>query len=112
MIVLVGIVVNNAIVLVDSANQKARVMTWPHAVKEAAQIRFRPILITAMTTILGLLPMTVFGGAGAEVRLPLALTVIAGLAWATLLTLFIVPALLFLFPAHRTPKNIDREAAG
>ncbi len=107
MIVLVGIVVNNAIVMVDTANQKAKHAIWSDAVKNAALIRFRPILITAMTTILGLLPMVLFGGAGAEVRLPLALTVIAGLAWATLLTLFIVPALLFLFPMHEKEGATD-----
>ena len=110
MIVLVGIVVNNAIVMVDAANQKAKKASWNEAVKQAARIRFRPILITAMTTILGLLPMVVFGGAGAEVRLPLALTVIAGLAWATLLTLFIMPALLFLFPTHQKEETMAIES--
>jgi HAE1 family hydrophobic/amphiphilic exporter-1 len=92
MIVLAGVVVNNAIVLVDAVNRlRGDGLEPTEALTEAARIRLRPILITATTTILGLLPLSLGFGAGAEVQRPLALTVIAGLASATVLTLVVIP---------------------
>lgn len=92
-ILLVGIVVNNAIILVDYTNQLRRDGSAKiAALQEAGRVRLRPILMTTATTILGLLPMALGLGEGAELRTPMALTVIAGLATSTLLTLLIVPA--------------------
>ncbi|MFZ0390557.1 MAG: efflux RND transporter permease subunit, partial [Calditrichia bacterium] len=86
MIMLAGIVVNNAIVLVDYINQlRRRGLPKLEAIRQAGQARLRPILMTSLTTILGLLPMAIGLGEGAEIRTPMAITVIAGLISATLL---------------------------
>ncbi len=93
-IVLAGIVVNNAIVLVDCANQcRVKGLPLDEAILAAARLRLRPILLTTGTTVLGLLPMALGLGDGAEVRAPLALTVMFGLASSTLLTLGVIPVL-------------------
>ena len=92
LIVLAGMVVNNAIVLVDRVNQnRAEGLERKEAVIAAGVSRLRPILITTFTTALGLLPLAVGLGAGAEIQQPLALTVIAGLVSSTLLTLVVIP---------------------
>ena len=92
LIVLAGIVVNNAIVLLDLANQlRARGQDKFAAIRQAAGIRLRPILMTTSTTVLGLFPMAISRGEGSELRMPLAVTVIGGLTVATLLTLVLVP---------------------
>jgi HAE1 family hydrophobic/amphiphilic exporter-1 len=97
-IVLAGIVVNNAIVLVDYINQlRARGLTKRNAVIQAGIVRLRPILMTSLTTMLGLIPMAVYAGAGAEIRRPMAITVMAGLVSSTFLTLFIIPMVYDLF---------------
>jgi HAE1 family hydrophobic/amphiphilic exporter-1 len=94
MIMLAGIVVNNAIVLVDYANLlKARGMGRIEAVRTAGEVRLRPILMTTATTVLGLLPMAVGVGDGAELRTPMAIAVISGLVVSTLLTLVAIPVL-------------------
>jgi HAE1 family hydrophobic/amphiphilic exporter-1 len=93
-ILLAGIVVNNAIVLVDYVNQlKARGHVTEEALEIAGQVRLRPILMTTLTTVLGLVPMAAGLGDGAEIRQPMAITVIAGLSVSTLLTLVVVPVL-------------------
>ncbi|MCP4915722.1 MAG: efflux RND transporter permease subunit [Proteobacteria bacterium] len=92
LIVLAGMVVNNAIVLIDRVNQgRAEGLDAREAVLVAGRARLRPILITTFTTALGLLPLSLGIGAGAEMQQPLALTVIAGLVSSTLLTLVVVP---------------------
>ncbi len=92
MVLLSGIVVNNAIVLVDYINQLRRGgMKKMAAIQEAGKVRLRPILMTTSTTVLGLLPMALGFGEGAEVRAPLAITVIGGLIVGTVLTLVVVP---------------------
>jgi len=94
MIMLAGIVVNNAIVLVDYINQlRRRGMPKQEAIITAGEVRLRPILMTTATTVLGLLPMALGLGDGAELRTPMALTVIAGLLSSTLLTLILVPGI-------------------
>jgi HAE1 family hydrophobic/amphiphilic exporter-1 len=94
MIILGGIVVNNGIVLIDRINGLRREGYTPFdAVLEACQNRLRPILMTALTTTLGLLPLALGIGEGAELRAPMAITVIGGLSSSTFLTLFVVPAL-------------------
>ena len=93
-VVLAGIVVNNSIVLIDYTNQLRKTgQDKFSAVKNACAVRIRPILMTTTTTILGLAPMAFSWGEGAELRVPLAITVIGGLAISTLLTLFFVPVL-------------------
>lgn len=91
-IMLAGIVVNNAIVLVDYINTlRAAGMAATEAIVQAGTVRLRPILMTTMTTVLGLLPMALGLGDGAEIRTPMALTVIAGLVSSTFLTLVVIP---------------------
>lgn len=97
-IVLIGIVVNNAIILVDYTNQlQARGLNITDAIVEAGVARIRPIFMTTITTVLGLTPMLIASGEGAEMRRPMALTLIAGLSFSTLLTLFIIPMAYYLF---------------
>jgi multidrug efflux pump subunit AcrB len=92
MITLVGIVVNNAIILIDYINTlRKRGIEKIEAIKQAGAIRLRPILITTLTTVLGLLPMALGLGEGAEIRTPMAISIIAGLLSATFLTLVLIP---------------------
>jgi HAE1 family hydrophobic/amphiphilic exporter-1 len=92
LVVLAGIVVNNGIVLIDAANQlRAKGRSKIDALVEAGVLRMRPILMTALTTVLGLLPMSIGFGEGAEVRAPLAVTLIGGMISSTILTLVVLP---------------------
>ncbi|MFQ5824895.1 MAG: efflux RND transporter permease subunit [bacterium] len=92
LIMLAGIVVNNAIVLIDYINQRRRKgLAKLEAIKEAGQVRLRPIMMTTLTTALGLLPLALGLGEGAEVRAPMAITVIGGLLVSTMLTLVVIP---------------------
>jgi len=114
-IMLAGIVVNNGIVLVDRMNQLRRGGLDPHAAaRRAASERLRPIVMTTATTVLGLLPMALGLGEGAELRAPLAVTVIGGLSLATLLTLVAVPVLYTLTSrtVRATAAVVTRGAAG
>jgi len=98
MIMLAGIVVNNAIVLVDYINTlKRRGLEMTEAIVTAGQVRLRPILMTTATTVLGLLPMAIGAGDGAEIRTPMAIAVICGLISSTLLTLLVIPAVYYIF---------------
>jgi len=91
-IMLTGIVVNNAIVLVDFINQlRAQGIQKMAAIRQAGEVRLRPILMTTTTTVLGLLPMAIGFGEGAEIRAPMAIVVIGGLLTSTLLTLVVIP---------------------
>jgi HAE1 family hydrophobic/amphiphilic exporter-1 len=91
-IMLAGIVVNNAIILVDMINQlRSKGMEKTEAILEAGRARLRPIMMTTLTTVLGLLPMAISFGEGTEVRTPMAITVIGGLLVSTLLTLVVIP---------------------
>jgi hydrophobic/amphiphilic exporter-1 (mainly G- bacteria), HAE1 family len=100
---LVGVVVNNAIVLVDAINQQRRAgLAKIEAVVAASKARLRPILMTTCTTVLGLLPMAIGFGEGAELRAPLAVVVSYGLVVATGLTLFIIPAAYAIMPSSIT----------
>ncbi|MBG0764225.1 MAG: efflux RND transporter permease subunit [Tissierellales bacterium] len=93
-IVLVGIVVNNAIVLVDYINKRRDMgESRREAILNAGPIRLRPIFMTALTTILALVPLAVVGGEGSEIQLPMAIVVISGLSLSTILTLIFVPVM-------------------
>jgi HAE1 family hydrophobic/amphiphilic exporter-1 len=92
LIMLAGIVVNQSIVLIDAVNQaRERGLPKHEAIIEAARLRLRPIVITKLTTILGLLPMAIGLGEGAEIRKPMAITVIGGVAIASVFTLLVIP---------------------
>lgn len=97
-IILAGIVVNNAIVLVDYINTLRRQgLTREKAILIAGNTRLRPILMTTLTTVLGLIPLAVRKGEGAELQSPMATAVIGGLLFSTILTLVIIPVLYTLF---------------
>ncbi|MBT8135856.1 MAG: efflux RND transporter permease subunit [Gammaproteobacteria bacterium] len=101
-IMLAGIVVNNAIVLIDLVNKlRARGADKTSALMEAGRTRLRPILMTTLTTALGLLPMAIGFGEGAEVRAPMAITVIGGLLVSTVLTLLVIPVVYSLLDRGR-----------
>jgi multidrug efflux pump subunit AcrB len=104
LIILAGIVVNNAIVLVDYINTlRSRGLEKSAAIIEAGRARLRPILMTTLTTVLGLMPMALGLGEGAEIRAPMAITVIVGLSVSTLLTLVVIPTLYYQFGGRRGP---------
>jgi HAE1 family hydrophobic/amphiphilic exporter-1 len=93
-VILVGIVVNDAIIKVDFINQFRREgHELREAILEAGRVRLRPIIMTTATTVLGLTPLALGIGAGADLRAPLAVAVIGGLISATLLTLIVVPVI-------------------
>jgi multidrug efflux pump subunit AcrB len=90
---LAGIIINNAIVLIDQIDIERVTLELPDAIVAASQKRLRPILLTSATTVLGLLPMAVTGGALWQ---PMAVLMMSGLALASALTLFFVPAVYYL----------------
>ncbi|TQV82909.1 efflux RND transporter permease subunit [Aliikangiella coralliicola] len=94
LIMLAGIVVNNAIVLIDRINQlRVAGVEKIKAITEAAESRLRPILMTTLTTTLGMIPLAIGIGEGTEIRAPMAITVIGGLLASTLLTLIVIPVM-------------------
>jgi multidrug efflux pump len=98
MILLVGLVTKNSILLVDYANQlRAKGQDRVTAILEAGRIRFRPILMTSVATIMGVLPIALGAGAGATSRRPLGYAIVGGLGFSTLLTLFVVPVVWLAF---------------
>jgi len=108
-ITMIGIVVSNGILLVDYANKlQERGTPLREAVLQAGRIRLRPILMTAIATILGMIPMAVGLGEGSETNMPLARAVIGGLTVSTGLTLLLIPVLYYFFERrfrrHRPPK--------
>ena len=94
MILLVGLIVKNGIILLDFTRHRMRYEgeALEPAIRAAARVRLRPILMTTLCTLFGLLPLALGLGAGAEMQRPLALAVIGGLALSTPITLFLVPA--------------------
>ncbi len=115
-VMLVGIVVNNAIVLIDTVNQLRRAgLDKLEAVVRGGHLRLRPILMTTLTTVLGLLPMALSLGEGAELRAPLAITVSFGLLLSTVLTLVVIPAVYMVVPSRvraDDPPPADRSIVG
>ena len=93
MVMLIGLVAKNGILIVEFANQrKAAGLSIREAIEEAAAVRFRPILMTALSTILGVLPIALALGAGAQSRVPMGVAVIGGLLVGTVLSLYVIPA--------------------
>lgn len=107
-VMLCGIIVNNGIVLVDFVNQlRAEGMEKTEALIEAGKTRMRPILMTTITTILGLIVMALGLDSGSELMQPIAIVCIGGLTYATLMTLFVVPALYDLL--NRKEINVVKD---
>ncbi|GGC90069.1 efflux RND transporter permease subunit [Halopseudomonas salina] len=108
LILLIGIVVNNAILLVEYIEQGRREsdLTVVDAIVKAGSARLRPILMTTLTTVLGMLPLAIGLGEGAEIMRPLALTVVGGLTLSMVLTLFVVPCLYMIVNA--TAEGLGR----
>jgi len=105
-IVLAGIVVNNAIVIVDFINQKKESGKGTHeAIVESVRDRARPIFMTSLTTILGLIPLALGIGEGTEINQPMGITVIGGMISSTLLTLIVVPVMYSFFDSTSREKK-------
>jgi len=103
LILLIGLVTKNGILLVEFANQRRDAgLGVLEATVEAAAARLRPILMTSFSTILGILPIALALGAGAESRVPMGVAVVGGLSFGTFLTLFVVPAFYILLTAYRS----------
>ncbi len=110
MVMLAGIIVNNGIVFVDSVNQLMEEgMAMRYAIVQTGRNRLRPIVMTALTTILGLVPMAIGLGMGADMAQPMALVVIGGLTYGTVLTLVVVPCIYEMFNKNKKPM-IDENA--
>ena len=109
LILLVGIVVKNAIVLIDKVNQlREEGVAKKEAICQGAASRLRPIIMTTMTTLFGFAPLAFFGGDGAEVRAPMAITVIGGLAVSTILTLVVIPIMYNLLDRKTDASYVAR----
>jgi len=107
-IMLIGLVTKNGILIVEFANQKkAQGLSVIDAVKEAARLRLRPILMTSLSTVLGTLPIALALGAGSESRVSMGIAVIGGLIFSTILTLFVIPSIYSYFSEKtKTVSNI------
>ncbi|HEU4334984.1 MAG TPA: efflux RND transporter permease subunit, partial [Candidatus Eisenbacteria bacterium] len=111
LIMLIGLVTKNSILIVEYANQlRGRGLAIREAVEEAARIRFRPILMTSLATIFGVLPIAIGLGAGGEARRPLGIAVVGGMAVSTFLTMVLVPVVYtylarFTKAAHAEEKH-------
>ncbi|WP_342515682.1 efflux RND transporter permease subunit [Sutcliffiella sp. FSL R7-0096] len=106
MLILTGIVVNNAIVFVDYVNMMKRdgKSTW-EAILIAGPTRLRPIFMTALTTILGLIPLTLGFGEGMEIQQPMAIVIVFGLSFATIITLILIPVVYYLFDSFKEKRR-------
>jgi len=111
LIMLAGIVVNNSIVLVEYIELlRERGMEMREAVVEAGRLRLRPILMTTLTTVVGMLPLAFGWGEGAEMLQPLAITITGGLFYGTVVSLMLVPAVYMLFHARRAAAGAGSSA--
>lgn len=110
MIMLIGLVTKNAILIVEFANQrKAAGLSVREAIEDAAAARFRPILMTSLSTVLGVLPIAFALGAGSESRVSMGIAIIGGLIFASLLTLYVIPALYSYFSKEGANEMLEEE---
>ena len=110
-VMLIGIVVNNAILIMDDVNaNRAAGMEPPEAMRAAVKNKFRPILMTSIAAILGIVPMAFGNGIGSEMRSSCGVPVIGGLVSSTILALYVIPALYILFAGRKKKKGPDRAA--
>lgn len=110
MIMLIGLVTKNAILIIEFANQrKAAGLSVREAIEDAAAARFRPILMTSISTVLGVLPIAVALGAGSESRVSMGIAIIGGLIFASLLTLYVIPALYSYFSKEGANELLEEE---
>ena len=106
-IMLVGLVSKNGILIVEFANQrKLAGLSMREAIEDSAVSRLRPILMTSLSTILGILPMAMATGAGAESRVVMGIAVVGGMVCSTLLTLFVIPAI-YTYLSSKEVKIIE-----
>ena len=111
MLVLVGTIVNNGIVLVDYTNLlRKRGLGLEEACIEAARNRLRPILMSTLTTVISLMPMAFFPGEGSQSMQPISLTVFGGMTFGSLMTLFLMPTVYYIFNARRLKKAAKKAA--
>ncbi|MDW8466640.1 MAG: efflux RND transporter permease subunit [Chloroherpetonaceae bacterium] len=117
-IMLIGLVTKNGILIVEFANQrKAEGLSLMDALQDAAAARFRPILMTSLSTILGFLPIALALGAGAESRVSMGIAVVGGMLLSTVLTLYVVPTIYSYLSKDTTPslhklEPLESTAAG
>lgn len=105
-IMLIGLVTKNGILIVEFANQRKEAgLTKMEAIIEASTSRFRPILMTSLSTILGILPMALATGAGAESRVAMGIAVVGGLICSTFLTLYVIPAIYSYMSSNTKAKE-------
>jgi multidrug efflux pump len=114
LIMLIGLVTKNGILIVEFANQRRQAgLSIAEAVEDAAAARFRPILMTTLSTVLGTLPIALALGAGAQSRVPLGLAVIGGMVFGSLLSLYVVPAAYRLITTRKLLKlSTVQQSAG
>ena len=109
-LMLVGVIVNNGIVLVDAANSLRREgLSLEGACVQAAQSRLRPIMMSTLTTLISLIPMALFPSEGAVMIQPINLTVLGGLGFGTMMTLLVMPAVYYVFNAGKERRKMKAE---
>jgi HAE1 family hydrophobic/amphiphilic exporter-1 len=109
-VMLIGIVVKNAIVLVDFINlMRGRGLALKEAIVVSGKSRLRPVLMTSLTTILGMLPLAMSKGSGSEIWSPMGIAVIGGLVFSTMVTLILVPVIymMMLRRSERRKKKVE-----
>jgi multidrug efflux pump len=113
LIMLIGLVTKNSILIVEYANQlRGRGLSINDAVAEAAKIRLRPILMTSLATIFGILPIAIGLGAGGEARRPLGIAVVGGMAVSTFLTMVLVPVVYTFLARYTKAVTVESEEEG